>query len=313
MDQEERRRAMLRQRGELSEETSKTRAPKKTSLSSRKLAARKRQQRQQYIRLGLYAGAVIIVILVIISLFTGGNEKNPKETDAIEAGATVGESEEISSQEEENESTLETTEETTEKTTEEPTTQKQTESNAKNPLNVVIPRWIEQNFIRINEFSRPCIALNEVKYIAIHWVGNPATTAINNRNYFDHLGDPEDPAYGKTHASAQFVIGLNGEIIQCMPLNELAYAVGDAYNPYTLSIEVCHPDWDGKFTDVTYQSLVKLTAWLMQQFNLDIDSVLRHYDCTEKECPKYYVTNPQAWEQLKQDIVNYSNSHPGIL
>ena len=48
----------------------------------------------------------------------------------------------------------------------------------------------------------------------------------------------------------------------------------------------CHPGADGKFTDETYDSLVKLTAWLCKQLDLSPKDVIRHYDVTGKACPK---------------------------
>ena len=50
-----------------------------------------------------------------------------------------------------------------------------------------------------------------------------------------------------------------------------------------------HPAADGKFTDETYDSLVKLTAWLCKQLDLSPKDVIRHYDVTGKACPKYFV------------------------
>ncbi len=173
------------------------------------------------------------------------------------------------------------------------------------------PDWITQEFIRPNEYSRPMTPLQSVSYIVIHWVANPGSTAEGNREYFDNLGNPEDPYYGVRKASAQLIVGLQGEVIQTMPLNEMAYAVQDVYNPVTINIEVCHEDWEGEFSDTTKQSLYRLTSWLMQQFHLDIDHVIRHYDCTGKDCPKYYVDETQ-WAQLKSEIEAYNEAHPDI-
>ena len=49
-------------------------------------------------------------------------------------------------------------------------------------------------------------------------------------------------------------------------------------------------------------SVVKLAAWLCARFGLTSEQVIRHYDVTGKECPKYYVDHPDAWEQMKADI-----------
>lgn len=158
---------------------------------------------------------------------------------------------------------------------------------------------IKQMFLTPNEYSRPQDPLKEITAVAIHYVGNPGTTAESNRNYFNRLADTHE-----TSASSHFVIGLDGEIIQCIPLDEIAYATKQA-NHYSISIECCHPDSDGKFNEATYQSLIKLTAWLCDTYDLDRDDILRHYDVTQKECPLYYVKNPDAWEQLRDDVIAY--------
>ena len=146
-----------------------------------------------------------------------------------------------------------------------------------------------------NEYSRPQIPLEDIGGIVIHYTANPGTTAQENRNYFEGLKDT-----GATYASSHFVIGLEGEIIQCLPSSEISYA-SNFRNSDTLSIECCHPDDSGQFTDATYQSLVQLTAWLCENFQVPADQVIRHYDVTGKECPKYFVDHPDAWEQFRQD------------
>ena len=147
-----------------------------------------------------------------------------------------------------------------------------------------------------NEFSRPQIALEQINGIVVHYTGNPGTTAQENRDYFEGLKDGSG-----TYASSHFVIGMDGEIIQCIPSTEISYASNDR-NSDTLSIECCHPDESGQFTEATYQSLVNLTAWLCSHFDVPVDGVIRHYDVTGKECPKYFVDHEDAWEQFRKDV-----------
>ncbi len=97
------------------------------------------------------------------------------------------------------------------------------------------------------------------------------------------------------------MVGLNGEIVQCIPTWEVAYASNDR-NYDTVSIECCHPDATGKFNDATYRSMVQLTAWLCLKFNLTEEDVIRHYDVTGKICPKYFVENEGAWDQFRKDV-----------
>ena len=102
-------------------------------------------------------------------------------------------------------------------------------------------------------------------------------------------------------ALRNIVIGMDGEIVQCIPCNEIAYASNDR-NEDTIAIECCIPDETGEFTDATYQSLIELTAWLMGRYDLTTDDVIRHYDVTGKICPKYFVEHEDAWEQFKADV-----------
>ena len=133
--------------------------------------------------------------------------------------------------------------------------------------------------------------------MVVHYVGNPGTTAGANRSFFANLALTHE-----TYASAHFVVGLDGEILQCVPLTEIAYCSNTA-NDYTVSIEVCHADETGKFNDATMESLEALVAWLCETFDLDPDAdVIRHYDVTGKICPKYYVENEDAWLAFREDV-----------
>ena len=148
----------------------------------------------------------------------------------------------------------------------------------------------------MNEYSRPGLSTNEITGIVIHYTANPGSTAMENRDYFEGLKDSHI-----TQASSNFVVGLDGEIVQCVPTWEVAYA-SNTRNFDTVSIECCHPDETGKFNEATYDSAVKLSAWLCVRFGLTSEYVIRHYDVTGKDCPKYYVENPEAWIQMKSDI-----------
>ncbi len=166
------------------------------------------------------------------------------------------------------------------------------------PPGVPMPEVSEQ-LLSINEFSRPGDKTDKIKYIVIHYLANPGTTAQQNHDYFESLKDLKDVSM-----SANFVVGVEGEIIECVPPGEIAYASNEA-NHESISIENCHLDDTGIFTEATYQSLVHLTAFLVQEYNLDRDSIIRHYDVTGKECPLYYVEHPDKWEQFKDDVMSY--------
>lgn len=156
---------------------------------------------------------------------------------------------------------------------------------------VTVPASVEQALLPVG-YARSGRRLEDIRGIVIHYVGNPGTTAMNNRNYF---------AREDTEVCSHFVVGLEGEVVQCVPLWERS-AASNQRNKDTISIEVCHPDETGKFNEDTYTSLVRLTAWLCRETNLKPDAVIRHYDVTGKACPLYYVRHPDAWNTFLSDV-----------
>ena len=168
------------------------------------------------------------------------------------------------------------------------------------PGEVTIPDWIVQDILPINEFSRPGIELSEVNGVVVHYTGNPGTTAEQNRSYYKNLAETKE-----TYASSHFVIGIDGKIVQCVPLDEIAYC-SNQRNDDTISIECCHSDNTGQFSQATSDALVQLLNWLIKTYELSWDDILRHYDVIGKECPYYFVKNPDAWTQLLNSLT-YDN------
>ena len=164
------------------------------------------------------------------------------------------------------------------------------------------PKW-EENYLTVSERSRPGEAIETVKNVFVHYTANPGTSAKQNRSYFENLKDTQERS-----ASAHFIIGYDGEIIQCVPLDEIAYAVLTR-NYDSVSIECCYKAQNGSFTQETYDSLIELLSWLLDIYELDSEDILRHYDCGGKKCPLYYTENEDAWRILKKDVKEYYNKN----
>lgn len=158
---------------------------------------------------------------------------------------------------------------------------------------------LDVQLLTVNEYSRPGIPLEQVNGLVIHYTANPGTSAKDNRDYFEGLKDSH-----ATKASSHFIIGLAGEIVQCIPCNEWSYASNER-NGDTISIECCIPDESGQFTQQTYDSLVELVSWLCFRYSLTEEDLLRHYDITGKNCPKYYVEHEDAWDIFREDVKIY--------
>lgn len=169
----------------------------------------------------------------------------------------------------------------------------------KNLAEIKIPDWIDSQIIDVDGASRNGYKLKGVKDIVVHYVGNPGTTAQQNHDFY---------AGNQSNVSSHFVVGLDGKIIQCIPINEWS-AASNWRNNDTISIEVCHPDETGKFKKKTYSSLVKLVAWLENVCDIDESHVIRHYDITKKECPRYFVQHEDKWKTFKKNVEKYRLAH----
>lgn len=175
---------------------------------------------------------------------------------------------------------------------------RQTETE-KQDINAVPEPEIDRQHLTVNEYSRPGEQTDAVEYIVIHYLGNPKTSAQENRDYFESLKDS-----GDVSMSANFVVGIDGEIIECVPPGEIAYASNEM-NSKSISIENCHLDDTGRFTEDTYKACVELAAWLAEEYDIDREHIIRHYDVTGKACPLYYVEHEDKWEKLRDDIMEY--------
>ena len=157
---------------------------------------------------------------------------------------------------------------------------------------------ISKQYLTINKYSRPHEIMGKIEDIVVHYVGNPGTTAMQNRNYFENLRITH-----KTYASSQFIIGLDGEVLQLMDENEVAFHAGNrTENRKSIGIECCHPDDSGKFTDATYNSLLDLCVYLCEKYNIPVSHIKRHFDITGKCCPKYFVEHEAEWQGFKNQV-----------
>ena len=259
---------------------------------------------------------VIVVITAIVLLRDSGDE--PAESDDTSSVITTSTS--VSSETQTTAKTTDSTQtaattkwttassttQTTQKTT--PTTETTRESGyiTRIPTDSEMKNLVSDKLLTINKYSRPAtkyldegVSRKKITYIVIHYVANSGTSAINNRNYFENL-----PKREKIYAGAHYIVGLDGEIIRCIPDDEIAYHAGNAdMNACSIGIEVCHPDNTGRFSYRSYLSLLKLVSWLCDKYDISAANVIRHYDVTGKACPIYYVQYQSEWKKFKERLI----------
>ena len=189
---------------------------------------------------------------------------------------------------------------------------------------------IIQRLLTPNKWSRPQRRIKEVLGIVMHWTANPKANAEQNRNYFDSRKHGND-GYGSAH----YIIGQNGVVIQCIPIEEIAYHCGSSqkdpasnkfYTDYarkkfkyyaeswqtnspnycTVGIELCPTDYEGHFTDTTINSAVALCASLCKHFNLKADDITTHHAIVGwKDCPRLWVRHPELLDAFRASVSDY--------
>lgn len=149
--------------------------------------------------------------------------------------------------------------------------------------------------------------LLRVGFIVAHDVGNPNSTARNNRDF-----------YTRTAADAQqsahvFVDDI--EAIELVPLNEKAWHVrydvpadnqrfGDDANDIAISIEMCYFT-DKERTKKAYANYVKIIAGWIKTYKLDVLDVVGHYelDPSRRTDPiNAFKTFGKTWDGFVSDL-----------
>jgi len=165
---------------------------------------------------------------------------------------------------------------------------------------------------------------SDIQFIVIHYVGALGDAKANTDYYkSQYVG-----------ASADFWVGFNGDVWQGNDYhNYYSWAIGGglqgsgphpwyqiALNSNSVSIEMCvrkrntatmnATDKDWYFEDATIESSAKLTAQLMNELNINIDHVIRHYDVNAKICPNPFVYNTGkiTWDGFLKKVLSYLNT-----
>lgn len=139
-----------------------------------------------------------------------------------------------------------------------------------------------------------------IKYIVVHDTGNPSrgANATAHYNYFNG---------GDRSSSADFFV----DDTQVLCVNDYykfyTWHCGDGHGKYgitnrnSVGIEFCiNVDSD---RNKTLERTAQLVRELMQELNIPIDRVVRHYDASRKNCPQSMSGNGWAqWYKFKEKL-----------
>lgn len=148
----------------------------------------------------------------------------------------------------------------------------------------------------------------KIEYIVLHYVG-AVSTAKANAVYQNRDGNLGWSAHFFTDEVS---------IWQSVPLDESAGHCGVDYsggkapfwgkcrNKNSIGIEMCcKKDSKGNWyiEPETVTRTAALVKWLMQEYGISIDHVIRHYDVCWKRCPEPWVRDPKQWENFKKSLM----------
>ncbi len=147
-------------------------------------------------------------------------------------------------------------------------------------------------------------SLAAIQAIVFHYTANVGrmATAKGNARYF------ESGSEGRK-ASAHYVVDESKTAYACVPLDTIAWAVGDgSKGPYgkfvnnynSVSIEmVSHTDGNKRYyiPEETQRHAAELYAQLRKQLP-NVKYIVRHYDVSLKRCPEPMI-DETAWAQFK--------------
>lgn len=162
---------------------------------------------------------------------------------------------------------------------------------------------IEKKLIKYN-FNK---GGNYPRYLVIHDTANTSNGANANAHYNYFNG-------GNRNASAHLFVDDNN-IIQTVEFTDTAWHCGDGRgkngitNQNSIGIEIC-VNSDGSY-DRAVQNAIELVKYLMCEFGIHYDRVVRHYDASKKNCPQSMSANGwEKWNCFKQQLLEQPIEEP---
>ncbi len=144
------------------------------------------------------------------------------------------------------------------------------------------------NFLTPNNYSRPQTPLRKVENIVITEIRN-FTTANEVRDYLNSLKDTQ-----KCYKSAHYVVDGEGNVVQCIPETECAFAVNGANNN---SISIMYI---GDITPAMEEAALQICAKIKKEHKKI--KIRRDYEITGKQKPFKYVIHPQLFAEFKNKL-----------
>lgn len=154
---------------------------------------------------------------------------------------------------------------------------------------------VHTKLIDIGTSARPGTK-RKIKYIVIHETDNTSKGA-DAENHAEFLSKNN-----KSSTSWHYTVD-DKEIYHHIPDDEVAYhAATNEGNLYGIGIELCVNE-GGNF-EKTFENGAKLVAYLLKEYNLNINSIKTHNDFSGKDCP-HNILKDGRMNEFKNKVKSY--------
>ena len=156
-----------------------------------------------------------------------------------------------------------------------------------------------------------------IKYIVEHYTAGVSSKKGSAKRSASWVGNPAAEASADFIVDDVDIVQYNGDIENryCWAVGGARYNTkggslyGIAKNANCISIEICSTNSTGKITypndphysvtDAAVNNAVKLTKYLMKQYHIDANHVIRHYDVNGKLCIGVIGWNTESGDESK--------------
>ena len=177
---------------------------------------------------------------------------------------------------------------------------------------------VTRKLLKRGQYTRPGLLMPRVAGVVLHWTGNAGAGIDEHRRWFNSIRD------SGPYASYHYMVDKE-RIVQLIPEGEIAYHAGPSGHTHdwvrerlgglpnwrTLAVSMVHDD-EHAIPEQTRRTAAELCADIMARYGLNTDTVLRHYDCTGKACPRPFLDRVK-WVSFLEDVARIDGEIEGIV
>lgn len=168
--------------------------------------------------------------------------------------------------------------------------------------------------------SRQC---KKIEWIIVHYPVMPGANAKRCKQYYQNTNEKKSAHYAVSQNQTESIVPCAFAAWHCCTKDIKTFCGANNYNSIGIDLMDCKintrslsvKDRDWYIPEATLDRAAFLIAYLMYQYDITIEHVIRHYDVTHKQCPRplvgddinehYKCSGNQKWVEFKQLILRY--------